>query len=96
MNSFILSIDAGTTGITIYLIQEDGKTLNKYYSEFKQYFPKPGWVEHDAEEIWLVTLNLIQTAFLDFSPKECVFKDFLTGLPKFNILFFEKNCSIPS
>ena len=71
MNSYILSIDAGTTGITIYLIQEDGKTLNKYYSEFKQYFPKPGWVEHDAEEIWLVTLNLIQTAFLDFSPKYC-------------------------
>ena len=59
MNSYILSIDAGTTGITVLIINKNTTIKNKYYSEFKQYYPKPGWVEHDGEEIWKVTLKLI-------------------------------------
>jgi len=56
---YILSIDAGTTGITILLIDSELKIIDKEYSEFNQIYPKPGWVEHDPIEIWEVTLKLI-------------------------------------
>ncbi len=68
---FILSIDAGTTGITILLLKENGQVLKKYYQEFTQYYPYPGWVEHDGEEIWDVTCNLIRSAFQEHSPTDC-------------------------
>ncbi len=56
---YILSIDAGTTGITILLIDSKLKIIDKEYSEFNQIYPNPGWVEHDPIEIWEVTLKLI-------------------------------------
>ena len=71
MKSFILSIDAGTTGITILILDKQATISNKYYSEFTQYYPQPGWVEHDGEEIWDVTFKLIQSAFQDYSPNDC-------------------------
>ena len=51
----ILAIDQGTTGTTCLVISEDGRILGRAYSEFTQHFPQPGWVEHDAHEIWEVT-----------------------------------------
>lgn len=48
----VVSIDAGTTGVTVFVIDETGREVSRGYSEFSQYFPQPGWVEHDAEEIW--------------------------------------------
>jgi len=51
----ILSLDEGTTGTTAMVVAQDGRILGKAYSEFTQYFPRPGWVEHDALEIWSVT-----------------------------------------
>jgi glycerol kinase len=56
----ILSIDQGTTGSTVILMDEKGKILARGYREFTQYYPKPGWVEHDPEEIWNVTLDVIR------------------------------------
>ena len=52
----ILAIDAGTTGVTCLLVDERGKILAKGYREFEQHFPKPGWVEHDPEQIWQAVL----------------------------------------
>ena len=52
----VLSIDAGTTGIRTLAIDEHGRVLRRAYREFTQYFPQPGWVEHDAEEIWSATV----------------------------------------
>jgi len=52
----ILSIDAGTTGVRGFVIDGAGRILGSGYREFTQYFPEPGWVEHDAEEIWEATL----------------------------------------
>jgi glycerol kinase len=49
---YILAIDQGTTGSRAILFDAAGKVVASAYREFKQYFPKPGWVEHDAEEIW--------------------------------------------
>lgn len=58
----ILAIDAGTTGVTGLLISEKGEVISRGYSEFQQHFPKPGWVEHDPEEIWEATLRAVRAA----------------------------------
>src|SRR3954469_7777819 len=50
--SSILALDQGTTGSTALVIHQDGKLLGRGYREFPQHFPRPGWVEHDPEEIW--------------------------------------------
>lgn len=61
----ILSIDQGTTGTTVILMDLKGKILVRGYREFTQYYPKPGWVEHDPEEIWAVTLDVIRDTLRD-------------------------------
>ena len=58
----ILAIDQGTTGTTISITNVDGVELGTAYNEFKQYYPKPTWVEHDPLEIWQVTQNSILQA----------------------------------
>jgi glycerol kinase len=58
----ILAIDQGTTGTTCMLVGADGAILSRAYSEFEQHYPRPGWVEHDAEQIWAVTLQVAQEA----------------------------------
>ncbi|MBC8257224.1 MAG: glycerol kinase, partial [Candidatus Marinimicrobia bacterium] len=72
MKPFILSIDAGTTGITVVIVDKQASILKKYYREFTQYYPQSGWVEHDAEEIWKVSHNLIQSAFKDYQASNCI------------------------
>ena len=61
----VLAIDAGTTGVTCLVVAEDGETVARRYSEFEQHFPRPGWVEHDASEIWSVTQRLCRDALSD-------------------------------
>jgi glycerol kinase len=51
----LLAIDQGTTGSTCLVFDADGELLGRGYREFGQHFPRPGWVEHDAAEIWQVT-----------------------------------------
>ena len=53
----VLAIDAGTTGVTAVVVAEDGTIAARGYQEFKQHFPRPGWVEHAPEEIWQATLE---------------------------------------
>ncbi len=52
MRDLILAIDQGTTGSRTFIIDKNLKVLGQAYAEFPQHFPKPGWVEHDAEQIW--------------------------------------------
>jgi glycerol kinase len=59
---YILSIDQGTTGTTVLLIDKKINICAKVNNEFKQYYPQPGWVEHDPEEIWKITVKTIQQA----------------------------------
>lgn len=58
----ILSIDQGTTGTTVLILSPEGEILGRAYSEFQQIFPQPGWVSHNAEEIWNTTLKVIGLA----------------------------------
>ena len=61
----ILAIDQGTTGTTCIVFDEEGRPCGRAYSEFEQYFPRPGWVEHDAAEIWDVTRKVAIGALAD-------------------------------
>ena len=61
----ILAIDQGTTGTTCIVFGEDGRERGRGYSEFEQHFPEPGWVEHDAAEIWEVTRKVAIAALGD-------------------------------
>lgn len=60
MNGYILAIDQGTTGSRAFIFDARGRIVSKSYKEFKQYYPKPGWVEHDAQEIWTSCVKVIQ------------------------------------
>jgi glycerol kinase len=61
----ILAIDQGTTGTTCLVFDEALALLGRGYREFEQHFPRPGWVEHDAAEIWDVTLAVAEAALED-------------------------------
>jgi len=76
MEKIILAIDQGTTGSTVMLFNQLGEIVGRSYSEFTQYYPQPGWVEHDALEIWQVTQRVITeamgTAGIDANQIECI------------------------
>ena len=61
-NGHILAIDQGTTGTKVLIFDHDANIKALAYSEFTQHYPKPGWVEHDAEEIWTISINLVAEA----------------------------------
>jgi glycerol kinase len=61
----ILAIDQGTTGSTCLVFDRDGRVRGRAYSEFGQHFPRPGWVEHDPNEIWEVTGRVAAHALAD-------------------------------
>ncbi|HLH75322.1 MAG TPA: glycerol kinase GlpK [Candidatus Binataceae bacterium] len=52
MASLVMAIDQGTTGTTVLLLDDNGKLVTRAYGEIRQYYPRPGWVEHDGEEIF--------------------------------------------
>ena len=62
MKKFIIAIDAGTTSVRSILFNIKTKPIFTSQKEFKQYFPKNGWVEHDPEEIWLKTKKTLLDA----------------------------------
>ncbi len=59
---FVVAIDQGTTGSTVLVLDRRGRVAGRAYREFTQHFPRPGWVEHDPEEIWRVTLGVLRAA----------------------------------
>src|SRR5260221_3202386 len=62
MSRHILAIDQGTTGSTALVMSTDGRTLGRANREFTQHFPQPGWVEHDADEIWISVTDAVAEA----------------------------------
>lgn len=61
----ILAIDQGTTGTTCLVFDAEAQLIGRAYREFAQHFPQPGWVEHDAREIWEVTQAVAGEALQD-------------------------------
>src|SRR5512134_3078458 len=60
--STVLALDQGTTGSAAVLVADDGRVVGRGYREIRQYFPQPGWVEHDPEEIVEATLAAAREA----------------------------------
>ncbi len=63
----VLAVDQGTTGTTAAIFDREGRQVAKAYREFTQHYPKPGWVEHDAEEIWRTVVETVEE-LLEASP----------------------------
>ncbi|MDX6613066.1 MAG: glycerol kinase [Blastocatellia bacterium] len=61
-DGYILAIDQGTTGTKVLILDHAANIRARAYSEFAQHYPQPGWVEHDAEEIWRVSIGLVPEA----------------------------------
>src|SRR5919198_5017136 len=57
MDELVMAIDAGTTGVTVLLVDREGRPVHRGYREIDQHYPRPGWVEHDPEQIWSATLD---------------------------------------
>jgi glycerol kinase len=62
MADLLLAIDQGTTGTTAMVIDRRGRVRGRSYGEIRQYYPKPGWVEHDPEEIYNSAVSLARKA----------------------------------
>ncbi len=62
MKKYIMSLDLGTTSCRCILFNHDSEIVSSAQKEFTQYYPQPGWVEHNAEEIWATQLGLIYEA----------------------------------
>ena len=72
MKKYILAIDQGTTGSRCFIFDSRGQVIASAYQEFPQYFPKPGWVEHDANQIWASVVAVIRKSILSskINPKD--------------------------
>jgi glycerol kinase len=62
VRNYILAIDQGTTGTTALIVGRDGAIRGRGYTKISQYYPRPGWVEHDPLEIWAQTLQAMNQA----------------------------------
>lgn len=73
MGKYILAIDQGTTSTRAILFDRNLEIITSAQREFKQYFRNPGWVEHDANEIWMTTLAVIAEVLLlsNSNPADC-------------------------
>ena len=58
MSKYVMSLDAGTTSNRCIIFNKKGEVCSSAQKEFNQYFPKAGWVEHDANEIWSTQLGV--------------------------------------
>ena len=65
MSKYIMALDAGTTTNRCILFNEKGEMCSVAQKEFTQYFPQPGWVEHDPLEIWSTQLEVAQNAMIN-------------------------------
>ena len=69
MEKYILAIDQGTTSSRAIIFNKDGEIISSAQREFTQYFPKAGWVEHDANEIWISVVAVYMEALAKASIK---------------------------
>ena len=107
MKSYMMAIDQGTTSTRAILFNHNKEIVATSQKEFTQYFPQPGWVEHDANEIWLSTLSVISEVVLNsqIDPSEvagigitnqretCVMWDRHTGLPIYHAIVWQSRQS---
>ena len=64
MKKYVMALDQGTTSSRCIIYDREGNQISAAQMEFHQYFPKEGWVEHDAEEIWTTQMTVAHEAML--------------------------------
>ncbi|MED1091850.1 glycerol kinase GlpK [Bacillus paramycoides] len=108
MKKYILSLDQGTTSSRAILFNKEGKIVHSAQKEFTQHFPKPGWVEHNAQEIWGSILAVIATCLseADVKPEQiagigitnqretAVVWDKATGKPIYNAIVWQSRQTV--
>lgn len=108
-SGYILALDLGTTGNRAFLFNADGKIIGQAYKELTQYYPQPGWLEHDPEAIWQDTCWVMQTAMSNaqINPSEitaigltvqretCLLWDKTTGKPLHNAIVWQDRRTAP-
>lgn len=107
--SYILALDLGTTGNRAFVFDAVGKIVGQAYQELTQYYPQPGWLEHDAEEIWQDTYRVVQTAIanakiipseivamgLTVQRETCLIWDKTTGKPLHRAIVWQDRRTAP-
>lgn len=103
MAKYVMALDAGTTSNRCILFNEKGQMCSVAQREFKQIFPKPGWVEHDANEIWasqlgvaVEAMNMIDASAADIAAigitnqrETTILWDKNTGEPVYNAIVWQ-------
>jgi glycerol kinase len=102
-SGYILALDLGTTGNRAFLFNQAGQVVGQAYQELTQYYPQPGWLEHDPLEIWNATCAVIQGAIqqaaiqpseiraigLTVQRETCLLWDKATGHPLHNAIVWQ-------
>lgn len=107
--SYILALDLGTTGNRAFLFDAEGKIVSQAYQELTQYYPQPGWLEHNPQEIWQDTCEIMQTVVqrakiqpseiaaigLSVQRETCLLWDKNTGQPLDNAIVWQDRRTAP-
>jgi glycerol kinase len=91
----VLAIDQGTTGSTCLVISADGRIRGRGYREITQYFPEPGWVEHDAEEIFMRTVEAAREAIAQSAADGIVPEAIGITNQRETVLLWDRASSVP-
>lgn len=92
---YILGIDEGTTGVKVMIFDKSVNIISQAYSEFTQHFPKSGWVEHDAMEIWEVTMKMVGEALEKRGLKATDIEGIGITNQRETTLFWDKKTGLP-
>ncbi|MBG9981654.1 glycerol kinase GlpK [Aerococcaceae bacterium DSM 111020] len=109
MDKYIMAIDQGTTSTRAIIYNHEGENVGSYQKEFEQIFPKAGWVEHNANQIWNSVQSVIAGAFIEsgLKPEQIqgigitnqrettVVWDKETGLPIYNAIVWQSRQTAP-
>ena len=108
-SSYILALDLGTTGNRAFLFDAEGTIVSQAYKELTQYYPQPGWLEHNPQEIWQDTCEIMQTVVqlakiqpleiaaigLSVQRETCLLWDKNTGKPTHNAIVWQDRRTAP-
>jgi glycerol kinase len=107
--AYVLALDLGTTGNRAILFDAEGAIVSQAYKELTQYYPQPGWLEHDPREIWQDTSWAMQTALqkagvvasnvaaigISVQRETCLLWDKNTGRPLHNAIVWQDRRTAP-
>ena len=95
VEKYIMAIDQGTTSTRAILFNKKGEIVHTSQREFTQYFPEPGWVEHDANEIWVTTLAVIAGVLIESDTKPTEIHSIGITNQRETTVVWDKNTGLP-